>query len=600
MVDIAIQAALDAVALCDSDGDSNSANQEDPAVAAACRTARRVPMSRHEVLAKARYVKLKKRKAQVAPHVTSKLEHHNTTVAVRQGDLIDIDEVRPRRLSRATRKSGLPHAVLAACFAKREVVRCSSTRAAIRMRRFRGPRPRRKAKRRTDPNVRSVRSVAEAASASTSHIGRLRDAVCNIIHKQQRQYFKTVVQPRRDECGILEVMFDETEIKVSKAIRLPCLKKIKIAVTEAPVMITHGTLFWKGSSPKGIPVVCPAVGMQSKTGQDMLAVVDRSLKEACGSVTDLAATVAIFILIVISDAAKANRLLVRHLRTRAAANTLVLHLMCFMHQVSLSVGNCYTPLKVLGPIFCGTNILRRSTWLSNFMPTLKRYIRSRKGGGLDVVYDSPQSPADFRYATELLDLLEWDEQLFDNDEDLARQSQSKEKRRVARRHLAKFLTGSWLVRHMQHHCSLGCCSDPEQSYDKLAEYVCDLLLLHMPQVPALTDLLSTTGGRCCSIGPPKGHLSSYSTNRPTVSPREHGHLGRKSRPKHEQMKARKLRSRSCSSRGLAASHAIHAMVQEFKCPCGGLLLLHLPQGALSTSGTGGRSCTRAYLGGQSL
>ena len=52
----------------------------------------------------------------------------------------------------------------------------------------------------------------------------------------------------------------------------------------------------------------------------------------------------------------------QYLSKELGDNIPFLHLVSFMHQVSLPVGACYSPLKVIRPMFCACNLIRRSRW----------------------------------------------------------------------------------------------------------------------------------------------------------------------------------------------------------------------------------------------
>ena len=352
----------------------------------------------------------------------------------------------------------------------------------------------------TDPNARPIACVAERAKAASSYVGRLRDSVCMMTLDRQKETLASL-PPRPKDVAVLEMSFDETEIHISVVVELKEIKKVKVTHSEVPVMITHGTLAWPNQ--QDIPIVCPAAGLHTKTAQDMLQVLHDNMA-MFGGLAGLAAKVKYLVLIIISDAAKSNRLMLRHLIHQAGINTLLLHLLCLMHQVSLAVGACYVPWQALGPIFCGTNLLRRGKWLAQIGSAVSKYVST-----LDVTYNSPQSDNDLRYAVDLLNLLEWDEEAFDGDEDLQRRSMKKADRKLSRLGLAKFLSGSWNSKELRHNCILGCCECVPQSQRKLSDYLLDTLLLHMPPVPALnrwTKLFGMVDSRAEHAGHDQGRV----------------------------------------------------------------------------------------------
>ena len=222
-----------------------------------------------------------------------------------------------------------------------------------------------------DPNMRQTAAMAEQRGASISYVQALRDGVCSIFMEQQSKHLRSLPDGN-EQCGTLELAFDETELKVSVPQRLPSLKKTKFSHIEVPTMIAHGVLSWPGRDYSS-SILFPARGLVNKTGGDMLAMINGTLQDSCGGIDALASKLALLCVIIVSDAAKANKALVRSLAASVGHNTLVLHLLCFMHQVSLAVGNCYTPLQVLGPVFCGCNLLRRGRWQAVVENAVRRF-----------------------------------------------------------------------------------------------------------------------------------------------------------------------------------------------------------------------------------
>ena len=92
-----------------------------------------------------------------------------------------------------------------------------------------------------------------------------------------------------------------------------------------------------------------------------------------------------------------------------------------MHQVSLAVSATFLPMKLLGPIFCGCNLLRRGRWQAAISNCARRFINDLK-----IATDRPQSEGALKYALALLNLLEWNELGLENDEELGRKSRKKE------------------------------------------------------------------------------------------------------------------------------------------------------------------------------
>lgn len=122
------------------------------------------------------------------------------------------------------------------------------------------------------------------------------------------------------------------------------------------------------------------------------------------------------------------------------------------------VGATFTPLKMMGPIFCGTNLVRRGRYHAGLEQAVRQIASTLK-----ITLNEPQTEGDFEYAKALLDLQEWDDETL-TDEDLRRRSTKKQERQLSRLKLARFLSGSWATGELRHNCSLGCCPrGPAQS-----------------------------------------------------------------------------------------------------------------------------------------
>ena len=324
--DASIAVALAFVHGCADDPQSEHESIEpDDSTAAALKCLRQPPLSRAKCLERARYAKLKKKKLRVAPHVRKRIQKHNSQV-VRVHEQINLEELKEQPRT----KGWTPTAMLSACWAAKEHTSASGTRSAWRMRRLRGIKRKATIRAAVDPNARPLTVMAQQRKASTQHLVGVRSAVCQVAMEHQREVFQKL-EANLEDVGFLEVSFDETEIKVSVEKRLEHARKVKHMNCDCSVMITHGTLWWPGNVAR--PLVCPASGLDRNRAADMYAVLTRHLGETCGGLDRLSGGVGLLILIVISDAAKANKKLVRHLVETSGPNVVILHLLCFMHQV---------------------------------------------------------------------------------------------------------------------------------------------------------------------------------------------------------------------------------------------------------------------------
>ena len=465
----AIAAALEVFGDGSDDDDEDDDECRDPAIAAAMQV--RAPMARRDVCARARYQKLKKTKHTIPDHARRRIDDLNSK-ATRSHEQVATDA---RKAPKHTR-SWLPGAILAVCWSVARTCLRGASRAAWRMRRRRGVK-RKLCPHAADPNQRSTSSIAEDREASKTYIQALRDAVCDVaLQHQSRCLHELPAQPL--ESAVLEVSFDETEVRVSTPHKFRFARKVKVTQTEIPIMVTHGTLSW-GPGSADVPIFFPARGLAEKTAVGMLDHLSKYLVTACGGTDALAAKVSLLVLILVSDAAKANRLLAHFLSSKLSDNTAMLHTLCFMHQVSLSVGAVCGALKILGPVFCGCNLLMRSKWQASVSAALRRWVSKLRHT------DADPDEADGKYARELLKLLEWDEESL-NDDDLRRRSTSKGSRVDERLVLVNFMTSSFQSTRLEHRCGFGCCRGGlDESKDKLHSYIMDVLFSRYPGIPAV-------------------------------------------------------------------------------------------------------------------
>jgi hypothetical protein len=147
--------------------------------------------------------------------------------------------------------------------------------------------------------------------------------------------------------GPLRLTAHHVHLKVSTTTTLPTIRKKKVTHQDVSAFVAHATLHWPGQLTE-LPVICPAVALLGKTAADMKTALDNHFATAFRGLTTLAQMLNILVLVFVTDAHKANRLLFRMYLACATANLLLIHQLCFMHQVSLCVGAVYRPLRVLG------------------------------------------------------------------------------------------------------------------------------------------------------------------------------------------------------------------------------------------------------------
>ena len=404
-VDDAIAVALQV--LCDGHG--RGLRVGDEAIADAVDVLQAAPMSRAKSLAKARYARLKKSKAPVKPHTAAKIAKHNEDV-VRSTERIDLDEHTPSKQTRKTVRRWQPKAVLRACFSRRRKETKSKTKAAIRMRRLRRRnavgRVKRKAKRvRTNPNSRATSAVADQCDASTSYVQELRDAVCQFMMDKQIEAVKS--NRRGDHC-IAEITLDETEHKISQKRVLLRVKRIKHVNIVVPVLVMHCILKFvaeEDEAAKLVELCLPMLAMVAKTGDVMMSALMSCVtsyfdhvKHVCNSTT----------LILVTDWAKANKLLFRKMLSELQFG-FALHGKCMMHQVFLACAMAAKPLRLMGPVFCGSLLMHRNCTQTSIANALYSYFD--KPNMLAIVFEEPHDVEQRSYVDKLLQLLHWDEEV---------------------------------------------------------------------------------------------------------------------------------------------------------------------------------------------
>ena len=469
----------------------SGASAADPAIVAALAVSLKTcaascALVRVRICSKARYGKLKKKSLKVPKHVREKVSLANRK-ACRATEHIILDAKAPKH-TRSSIKGWLPRSVLQSCFAPRADSKRSSTRAAIRMRRHRGSILLPKMRSMCSPLARSVTAHADQTSSSTSYIQSLRNATSNIILRHQHDKIHGLPE-RPDESAVLELSLDETEIRLCEGIELKLEKRRRTRYMHnvASVQVTHGTLDYPGE--EEIPVLFPARVLSEKTADAQLETILQCLNQCFGSLDHIIAKVWFLILVIVSDAATTNKKSFRRLGL-CLGECALLHSLCAMHQVSMAVGSCTVPVRVIGPMFCGCNLIRRGHWQAHTVKVLESLIGDERYFKVDFLDE--EEVADGKFLASLLDLLEWDDCMLPSG-DLQRRSRAAQARRLARHKLARFLTSD--VRKgttMRHRCKFGCCTDLANSRDKLWDLLMEIFITELPPVPALNQWTKLT------------------------------------------------------------------------------------------------------------
>jgi len=228
---------------------------------------------------------------------------------------------------------------------------------------------------------------------------------------------------------------------------------------------------------KAIHFALPMAALSAKTGdcqmQALVQYVGPLLEEIKRGSTDTALTLT-------TDWAKANRLLFRKL-VRRLGMRLALHSKCNMHQTALGIGAAVGPLKVVGALFCGANVLQHGSTQQRLALKLEQHLRNN----VDIVVEDTRSPEHITFVDGLLDLLHWDEALLSS-APFKRPAIAKEKLESLINDLKTFLHAPLDQRRWVHFCSFGCCSGgPEESKARLVELLSLLFINRIPGTPAL-------------------------------------------------------------------------------------------------------------------
>lgn len=420
-----------------------------------------------------RIAKLKKAKQRVRPRVQKHINQFNATVT-RHRERVDLDAGPGRSLKQMYNKL-TPVGILRCCWSQDVQNKASMSQAAKRMRKRRAVYPKRLNKRRrADPTSRSVTAVADYCKASTTYVGKVRNAVSDLILERERSLLQEV-------CGvdhaICEIAFDETEQTIARHRQLVINGKAKVkrCIRVVPVMVTHATLtLCLQTGAEVLPItMAPAVLRDTRASTIWQAISDKlpiklaSIREKAG----------VLVIVMCSDSAKACHAVYRILAsTRQACQAWSLHAVCMLHQLSLCVNACFGPLNIIGPVFCGSTLMRKSSVQESLSKRLDDFIAAN----LEIEAFAPPLQRDQEYAAAVMKLLEWTR----IEGDAVQVSSARCRLRRSFAALCKFLTSPWDGDRLVHHCPLGCCRDEAESRQKLRDLFDDILLCRLPPVPA--------------------------------------------------------------------------------------------------------------------
>ena len=289
---------------------------------------------------------------------------------------------------------------------------------------------------------------------------------------------KTLVNAlERGDVAVLQVAFDETEQRLS--INLEGCGSNYLNTTVSTMMV-HGILHWRlGSQDQVLNLACAPAILPDTSAASLLGGIANRLPF---NMAELAGKVNTFVVVLISDAAKACRKVSRVLTSMANGAFLVLHNKCIMHQVSLSVNYCQLHVNMLGVLFCSSTLVHQGRAYDALLRNVRRLLGSPDRFQITL---TPPRDEDKLYLKRALEMLDWDETLY-RDHDLQRKSQSKAKKQKARDEFARMFTGDVRCKTLKHYCPLGCCPlGRDQSVDKAVDAFKGVLLSSLPEVPAV-------------------------------------------------------------------------------------------------------------------
>ena len=86
-----------------------------------------------------------------------------------------------------------------------------------------------------------------------------------------------------------------------------------------------------------------------------------------------------------------------------------IHGECLMHMISLAIAGACTPLRVVGPVFCGCMLMSHGNTQGKLARAVKNMVQSDRS--LEIVVEGSITERETKFLDRLLDLLHWDEAL---------------------------------------------------------------------------------------------------------------------------------------------------------------------------------------------
>jgi len=216
--------------------------------------------------------------------------------------------------------------------------------------------------------------LVDQNAASVTFVQVVQDATAQWIAKKQLSATTDIVGCTKDI--VMEMTTDETEHTVSEKRTLKLLSKVKYVNLVLPVLVAHSILYpltEHGAGAKPMELALPMLALQAKTDDGLLAGLLLALQPYLAVVHEhLGTTRALFVLTVVADWAKANRLMMRKLLAKVMPQ-MSIHGRCAMHQVALAFGAAANPLRVASPTFCGSLLMHRGSTQSAFGEALQNY-----------------------------------------------------------------------------------------------------------------------------------------------------------------------------------------------------------------------------------
>ena len=316
------------------------------------------------------------------------------------------------------RKQWTPQALQRLCFGSLATRALAERYAFVRRRQLR----------RAERVASQKRPVTSARAQRSSMLGRIqshisadlecsrehiRSTKCVAAHIQHQAQLAQIRELPRKDTFLLQLSLDETEMRIGKTKPKVGKRKRVVALTAA-VMMLHGRAI--SVSPAGkktvVDTICAPSILQSTSAACILNGVQQRLPM---SITALAQYFGKVFLILMTDAArsckKAGRLF--GLVSAATYPVIVFHFLCAMHQLSLCVSHVQRPLRVLGAVFCASNLIHKGATWELLQKTVHRSLATV------LITLEPPDPRDRHLFEAVLQLLEWDTDMIP-DADLAR------------------------------------------------------------------------------------------------------------------------------------------------------------------------------------